>query len=216
MLRNGLAVAIWFRPGACCLGAEPLSATQRERLDRIDGVVREAIDRGELPGAVVLVVHRGEVVFRRAYGLRSKQPAETPMTADTVFDLASLTKPVATATSVMLLVEQGKLSLSDRVAQHLPEFGQHGKDRITVEHLLLHTGGLVADNPEADYRDGRDKALERVYQLKPVAQPGDRFIYSDVSFIVLGELVGKVAGVPPDEFARKHVFEPLGMRDTGF
>src|SRR5262249_56492006 len=134
-------------------------------------------------------------------------------TAAAVFVVASPTKRVATAASVMVLVEQGKLRLSDRVAEHLPAFGQNGKDKITVEHLLLHTGGLVADNPEADYRDGRDKALERVYQLKPVAQPGERFIYSDVGFIVLGELVGKVAGVPPDEFARTHVFEPLGMRD---
>ncbi len=216
MARCGLAAACWLVLSACCVAADPAPPGQRERLDRIDAAVNEAIDRGQLPGAVVLVVHRDEVVFRKAYGLRSKQPTEAAMTPDTVFDLASLTKPIATATSVMILVEQGKLGLSDRVAQHLPAFGQNGKDKITVEHLLLHTGGLIADNPEADYLDGRDKALERVYQLKPVAEPGERFIYSDVGFIVLGELVGKVDGVPLDEFARKNIFEPLAMHDTGF
>jgi uncharacterized protein YbbC (DUF1343 family)/CubicO group peptidase (beta-lactamase class C family) len=203
---------------ACCLlpaarAAEPFPA---EAAARIDDAVGQALRRGELPGAVVLIVHRDAVVFRKAYGLRSRQPAEVPMTADTVFDLASLTKPVATATSLMLLVEQGKLRPSDRVAQYLPAFGQNGKERITVEQLLLHTSGLEADNPLADYRDGREKALERIYALKPEAVPGSRFRYSDVNYIVLGELVGHIAGVPLDRFAQEHIFTPLGMKDTTF
>src|SRR5262249_48175276 len=106
--------------------------------------------------------------------------------------------------------------LSDPVAQHLPEFGQNGKEKVTVEQLLLHTSGLMADNPEADYRDGRDKALQRVYSLAPSHEPGSRFVYSDINFIVLGELVGRLAGVPLDEFAQRHIFTPLGMKDTGF
>jgi uncharacterized protein YbbC (DUF1343 family)/CubicO group peptidase (beta-lactamase class C family) len=191
-------------------------SVDRDRLNRIDAVVQQALDRGALPGCVILVAHRGEVVFRKAYGLRSKQPVETPLTPDTVFDLASLTKPVATATSIMILVEQGKLRLSDRAAQHLPEFGQNGKGKITVAELLLHTGGLIADNAEADYRDGRAKSLERVYQLTPLADPGARFIYSDVGYLVLGELVERLAGMRLDEFAQKHIFAPLGMIDTGF
>src|SRR5881227_1265870 len=119
------------------LPATPSPDIDPDRLARIDTAVQQALDRGAMPGAVVLVVHRGEVVFRRAYGLRSKQPAPVPMTADTLFDLASLTKPIATATSLMLLVEQGKLRPTDRVVQHLPAFGQNGKDKITVEQLLL-------------------------------------------------------------------------------
>jgi uncharacterized protein YbbC (DUF1343 family)/CubicO group peptidase (beta-lactamase class C family) len=188
------------------------------RLDeaRLDEVMRQALDRGELPGAVVLVVHGDRVVFRKAYGQRSLRPTRTPMTADTVFDLASLTKPIATATSLMLLVEQGKLRLSDRVADHLPGFGKHGKDRLTLEHLLLHTSGLIADNPVADYRDGRAKALERICDLKPLAEPGARFVYGDVNYIVLGEVVERVAGVPLDQFARTHIYEPLGMKETTF
>jgi CubicO group peptidase (beta-lactamase class C family) len=187
-----------------------------ERLDRIDGVINKAVENGQLPGAVVIVVHRGHVVFRRAYGQRSKQPAAVPMTADTVFDLASLTKPVATAPSIMLLVEQGKLRLSDPVAKHLPAFAAQGKDKITIEQLLLHTSGLIADNPVADYKDGKKKALERICDLKPQAEPGTRFVYSDVNFIVLGELVEQAGGAPLGEFARKHFFKPLGMTETGF
>ncbi len=186
------------------------------KLQQIDGVVAEAIEQGRLPGAVVLVVHQGKIVFRKAYGLRSKQPAEVRMTVDTVFDLASLTKPIATATSIMVLVEQGKFRLSDRVARHLEDFGQGGKERITVEQLLLHTSGLIADNPVGDYKDGRKKALERMCRLQPLTEPGVKFLYSDVNFILLGELVERISGESLDVFARKHVFEPLGMRETTF
>ena len=164
----------------------------------------------------MLILHRGEVVFRKAYGLRSKQPAEVPMTVDTLFDLASLTKPIATATSIMILIEQGKLRLEDPVAHIFPDFAANGKDSITIENLLLHTSGLIADNPVQDYRDGREKAFERIYALKPVTEPGARFVYSDVNYILLGELLEKISGTPLDEFARRNIFEPLGMKETGF
>src|SRR5438046_2745505 len=104
-----------------------------ERLSRIQPILQEAIEKKQIPGAVVLVVRQGKICFRKAIGFRSLEPTSTPMTADTVFDLASLTKPVATATTLMILLEQGKLRLHDRVAEHLPEFGQNGKDKITVE-----------------------------------------------------------------------------------
>ena len=100
-----------------------------ERLSRIQPILQEAIDKKQIPGAVVLVVRQGKICFREAIGFRSLEPTSTPMTADTVFDLASLTKPVATATTLMILLEQGKLRLHDRVAEHLPEFGQNGKDK---------------------------------------------------------------------------------------
>jgi uncharacterized protein YbbC (DUF1343 family)/CubicO group peptidase (beta-lactamase class C family) len=192
------------------------TSNDNERLAGIDVVVTRAIEQDNLPGAVVLILHRGQVVFRKAYGSRSKQPTQVPMTPDTVFDLASLTKPIATATSVLILVEQGKLRFSDRVAQYLPAFGQNGKSRITVEQLLLHTSGLIADNPVTDYLEGRTKSLEHIYELRLEAEPGARFRYSDMGYIVLGEVVAQVAGVPLDEFSQKHIFSPLGMSDTGF
>ena len=187
-----------------------------ERLDRIDSVVKQALDRGDAPGAVVLVLHRGRIIFRRAYGLRSKQPAEAPMTVDTVFDLASLTKPLATASSIMLLVEQGKLRPSDPVARYLPAFAAKGKDKITVEQLLLHTSGLIPDNAVADYQDGREKAIQRICDLAPASEPGAKFSYSDLNYIILGELVEKLSSKPLDEFSNENVFTPLGMTTMGF
>jgi CubicO group peptidase (beta-lactamase class C family) len=188
----------------------------KPQLAKIDDAVAGAIQRGEVPGAVVVVVHDDEVVFRKAYGNRSVKPEKVPMTVDTVFDMASLTKPVATATSVMLLIEQGKLKPTDLVSKHWPAFAESGKDKVTVEHLLLHTSGLTADNAIGDYADGREKALERIAGLKLEAPAGTRFRYSDVGFIVLGELVERVGGMPVDRFAKKQVFEPLKMTDTGF
>src|SRR5262249_43607745 len=125
-------------------------------------------------------------------------------------------KPVATATSVMKLVEQGKLRIDEKVATYWPEFASNGKDKLTLAHLLSHTSGLIADNPLADYADGPAKALERICNLKPLAEPNQRFIYSDVNFIVLGELVRRVSGLPLDDYAKNRVFVPLGMRDTGY
>lgn len=187
-----------------------------EGLNNIDRVVEEAIARGELPGAVIVVGRRGRIVYRKALGSRAVQPQRAPMTVDTIFDLASLTKVVATATSVLILVERGKLRLGDAVARYIPEFGQNGKQGITVEQLLVHRGGLIADNDLDDYRDGPDEAMKRIYQLAPVVEPGTRFIYSDVGYIVLGELVRRVSGKPLDEFASENIFHPLGMRDTMF
>jgi CubicO group peptidase (beta-lactamase class C family) len=188
----------------------------RDELAKIDAAVDSALKRNDCPGAVVLIIHNDEVAFRKAYGSRAVKPVKAAMTPDTAFDMASLTKPVATGTSVMLLIEQGKLSPADPVAKYWPAFAANGKDTVTVEHLLLHTSGLIADNPIADYADGRAKAIERIADLKLLDAPGTRFRYSDVNFIVLGELVERLGGMPLDEYAKKHVFEPLKMTDTGF
>jgi CubicO group peptidase (beta-lactamase class C family) len=188
----------------------------KSKLAAIDTAAEAAIERGELPGAVILVVHDDAVVYRKAFGKRAVKPDAVAMTPDTVFDMASLTKPVATGTSVMLLIQQGKLKPGDLVSTHWPAFAANGKEKVTVEHLLLHTSGLIADNPAADYADGDKKALERVANLKLQTPPGTRFVYSDVGFIVLGHLVERISGVPVDEFSKKHVFDPLKMSDTGF
>jgi serine-type D-Ala-D-Ala carboxypeptidase len=205
----------------CCLGVALLAGPAKADeppfpKQKIAEVVQAAIARKDLPGAVVLVLHKDKVLFKQAFGSRTLEPVVAPMTSDVIFDMASLTKPLATATSIMKLLEQGKLKLSDTVAQHWPDFGKHGKDNITIEHLLLHIGGLIADNPEKDYADGPQRSLERICDLKPVANPGARFIYSDVGFIVLGELVKRIAGKPLDLFAQEEIFMPLEMRDTGF
>jgi len=186
------------------------------RLAQIDDAVRDAIARQKCPGAVVLVARRGRVVWWRPYGQRMLGDAPEPMSRETVFDLASLTKVIATATSVMVLVDRGQVLLTDRVGRHVPEFATAGKESITVEQLLRHRGGLIADNPLADYRDGPAAALDRIWQLRPLHDPDSRFLYTDVGYIVLGELVQRVGGMPLDQFARANVFEPLGMTETTF
>ncbi len=185
-------------------------------LDRIGLIVEEEIQKEKLPGAVVLVGRGNQIVYWKAFGNRATQPSPEAMTAETIFDLASLTKPVATATSVMILVERGKLRLADPVAKHIPEFGANGKETITVEHLLTHRSGLIADNPIEEYQQGTEKAFENIYNLKTLSEPGTKFLYSDVNFIVLGELVRRLSGQPLDVFAAENIFKPLGMTETGF
>ena len=188
----------------------------KAKLAGIDDAVKSAIDKAELPGAVVVVVHGDAVVFRKAYGSRAKKPTEEAMTLDTIFDLASLTKPVATATAILKLVEAGKLKVTDKVGQHWPEFGANGKGDVTIEHCLLHTSGLIADNALADYKGDRATSLKAIAGLKLQTPAGTLFKYSDVGFIVLGEIVERVAKMPLDEFAAKEIFTPLAMTDMGF
>jgi len=196
------------------LRAEP--AKSSVYLADIEPEVNQAIEHRELPGAVVLILHKQEPIYHKAFGSRSLEPTKDPMTPDTIFDLASLTKPVATATSIFLLHEQGKLKLEDPVAKYWPAFGQNGKDKITLEQCLLHISGLTNDNSVADYDDGKAKALKLIAALKLENDPGAKFRYSDVGFIVLGEIVERVSGQPLDMFAQENIFRPLGMKDTGF
>lgn len=187
-----------------------------ERLSLIDEAALASIERKEMPGAVVLVGRRGRIVYRKAFGNRAILPAREPMTRDTIFDLASLTKVVATATSIMILVERGKVSLADPVSLYIPEFAVNGKERITVEQLMTHRAGLPPDNEIADYVGVSIKPLEKIYELQPSYEPGTRFVYSDVGFIVAAEIVRRVSGKPIDEFARENIFAPLGMKETRY
>lgn len=197
----------------CTLGsAEP--KLDRTKLDSIATVTEEAIKRGDCPGAVVLVLHQNEVVYRKAFGQSHLHPDKKAMTVDAIFDMASLTKPIATGTAIMLLQEQGKLQLTDLVTKHWPEFGNNGKDKVTINHLLVHTSGLIADNPLADYQQGKEHALKKITELKLEQPAGTKFKYSDVGFITLGVIVEKITGQALDDFTRKQIFEPLKMNDT--
>jgi len=197
--------------------AEPAAAAMSaDRLSAIDEIVNDSISKKELPGAVVLIARHGKIVWRKSYGNRAVQPTVEAMTVDTIFDMASLTKIVATTTSIMILIERGQLRLIDTVAHYIPEFAQNGKTNITVLQLLTHRAGFVPDNAISDYNDGPDAALKRIFALAPSYTPGSRFVYSDVGFIVLGELVHRISGKTLDQFARENIYEPLGMKDTGF
>jgi uncharacterized protein YbbC (DUF1343 family) len=138
------------------------------------------------------------------------------MTLDTMFDLASLTKVVATTPSIMKLVEDGRLRMNDRVATIIPGFERYGKADITIRHLMTHTSGLRPDLDLADNWMGAEKAIELAAEEVPTSAPGERFVYSDINYILLGEIVRRVSGEPLNEFARTHIFEPLGMKETMF
>ncbi len=190
--------------------------TPSSSLDVLDSIVREAIRDDHIPGAVVLIGHDGQVIYRKAFGERSLEPRRESMTVDTIFDLASLTKVVATTTAVMQLVQKGEVRVNEPVAKYLPEFAENGKEEITVRELLTHYSGLAEDLDLSQPWQGRETALRMAYAEKPISAPGSRFLYSDVNFIVLGALVERVSGMPLDQYCRTHIFAPLQMTHTRF
>jgi uncharacterized protein YbbC (DUF1343 family)/CubicO group peptidase (beta-lactamase class C family) len=196
--------------------AQDDSQVDARKFEGIEPLVAEAIGQKKLPGAVVLIGRGDAILYQKAIGHRALVPAAEPMTLDTIFDLASLTKVVATTTSVMLLVEQGKIRLSDRVSAFIPGFERYGKENITVRHLMTHISGLRPDLDLAETWSGSDKAIALAIEEVPTAPPGERFVYSDINYFLLGDIVRRVSGAPLDRFAHDHVFGPLGMKDTSF
>jgi uncharacterized protein YbbC (DUF1343 family)/CubicO group peptidase (beta-lactamase class C family) len=194
--------------------AEP--ASKANKFVAVDDAVNRAIRDGQIPGAVVLIGHKGEVVYRKAYGERSLEPKRAPMTTETVFDMASLTKVLATTGSVMRLLEQGQIRLNDPVAKFIPEFGKYGKEEITIRQLLTHYSGLREDLDLKVAWTGKETAYQMANEEKLVSPPGAVFRYSDINFIMLGELVEKLSGMSLDHYADAHIFQALGMKNTRF
>ena len=210
----------------------PPVAAPNPAFDKVSELINRAIAANELPGAVVLVGHGGKVVFRQAYGERklagepgldgSPTPAE-PMTEDTIFDLASLTKPLATAPAVMQLFEQGKVQFDDPVQKYLPDFNAaHDPQRsaVTVRMLLTHTSGEPGDvelkDPWGLARIDRSEGFRRALTTPLQSAPGQVVIYSDINFILLGALIEKLTGEAEDDYVQQNVFAPLGMEETRF
>jgi CubicO group peptidase (beta-lactamase class C family) len=185
------------------------------KFEAIEALVRDEIGQKRLPGAVVLIGVGDRIVYQKAIGNRALVPSAEPMTLDTMFDVASLTKVVATTTSVMRLIEQGKLRLVDRVATFIPGFERYGKADITIRHLLTHVSGLRPD-VDLDEWVGTDVAIQRAVEEVPTAPAGTRFVYSDINFFLLGDIVRRVSGQPLDAYTQEHIFKPLGMKDTMF
>jgi uncharacterized protein YbbC (DUF1343 family)/CubicO group peptidase (beta-lactamase class C family) len=165
---------------------------------------------------VLLVGHDGRIVYRKAFGDRSLEPTRSAMTMDTIFDLASLTKVIATNTAVMQLAEQGKIRFNDPVSKYIPEFAQNGKADITVRDLLTHYSGLPPDLDLSHPWSGRDTAYSMAFTETPISPSEIRFVYSDINFIMLGALVERVSGMPLDIYCQQKIFSPLGMENTRF
>jgi uncharacterized protein YbbC (DUF1343 family)/CubicO group peptidase (beta-lactamase class C family) len=179
----------------------------------LDDTINQALKDDRMPGAVVLVGHDGHVVYRKAYGERSQMPTHEPMTVDTIFDLASLTKVVATVPCMMKLLEEGKYRLNDRVTDYIPEF-QKGKSTITIRDLLTHFSGLRPDLPLTPHWTGYDTAIKMACEDPPAHPPGREHVYSDINFELLGELIHRMSGKMEDQYAHDTVFAPLGMKET--
>jgi serine-type D-Ala-D-Ala carboxypeptidase len=222
--RFWLALHCWLI-AVNCMAAEPLySVVERtpaqvgwnpEPLAQIEPLINAAIKRGDLPGAVVAIGRRGELIHLAAYGQRQVEPTPEAMTTDTIFDLASLTKPVVTGTLSMKLIEQGKLQLDSPVSRYLPNFIGQGRELITIEQLLTHTSGLIADNSLKDYSGTRTENLQKLLAQKP-STPGKTFTYSDVGFMLQGLVIETITQQRLDEVARAMIFAPLGMKETTY
>lgn len=199
---------------AALCAASVAQENSSEPFAAVDAAIQQAIADHEIPGAVLLVGHAGRVVHRKAFGRRGLDAREA-MTPDAIFDLASLTKPF-TAVCVMSLVERGQVRLNDPVARYLPEFGRNGKQEITVRQLLTHFSGLPADLDLNPPWSSHTQALQLAYDVQPVMPPGSGFVYSDINYVVLGELVARVSGVSLDQYMAVHIFRPLKMDTTRF
>ncbi|MFN2528052.1 MAG: serine hydrolase domain-containing protein [Candidatus Baltobacteraceae bacterium] len=186
--------------------AKPARPLRTPAIAAIDAMMRAEIQSGRLSSAQLAIASpRG--VFKKSYG---------KATDHTMYELASLTKPVATTTAIMILVDRGQLALRDRVSKYIPEFAQNGKHSVTVEDLLLHTGGMPQSFPESDYTADRATILQHAYARKLDFKPGTGFSYSNLGFIILAEVVARVSGMPFEKFCTRNIFRPLGMDDSFF
>lgn len=188
---------------------------------QIDSVIEEEIQKGNFPGAVVLVGREDEILYWRAFGHQVIEPHAEPMSKDTVFDLASLTKPVATAASIMILKDRNAIDLDDYASKYLPAFACNGKQEVRIRHLLTHTSGLPAyTNADAlSEQFGSpcpEKVVEKICSLEAVSKPGEEFRYSCLGYITLAKLVEAISGKSVADFSRENIFAPLGVKRTAF
>ena len=197
------------------LVADTPQAFRPEKLAEMDDAINEAIKEKRCPGGVLWFEHRG-LSYHKAYGNRSLVPATEPMTKDTIFDAASLTKVLACTPAIMLLVEHGAAKLDERVQTYIPEFTGDGKEVITVRQLLTHTSGLRPDIETRSDWHGQSAAINKACEEKLQDLPGAVFRYSDINFLLLGEIVQRVSKMPLQEFVQREIYQPLKMTDTGY
>ena len=216
-IRIGFGIILMLAPLLIC--GSPVCAAvpvDEKALAPISGLVEEAVKDGRIPGAVVLIGTKEKIIYHRAFGWRSLRPDKTPMTEDVIFDMASLTKVIATTTAVMQLVEKGRLDPDQPAAEYWPAFGKYGKNKITLRHLLTHYSGLRTEPKLKLHTQGHAAMLRAVEAEKPLHPPGQVYSYSDLNFIILGEIVRRISGLPLDHYCALHIFGPLGMKDTQF
>ncbi len=215
--RTFLALAfLFFVSASFPPSAFPLESLRREEIHAIEEATRKALQAGQVSGAVLLIGNRNDILYRRAFGFRTVMPKKVAMTIDTIFDLASLTKVVATTTALMQLVETEAVNLDAPVVRYWPEFCGNGKEGITLRHLLTHYSGLRPGLDLKPYWFGYEEGLRKITEEKCISPPGSRFLYSDINFQILGEIIRRVSGQTLDRYCQDLIFTPLGMKDTFF
>lgn len=198
------------------VSAPPTAGMSAEKLNQIDAIVEKDVADKKYPGAVVVIGHKGKIVYRKAFGNRALVPTVEKMTLDTIFDAASLTKPVATATSVMILIEQGKIRLTDTIGKFIPEIQDKDAKNVTVLQLLTHVSGYAPDFDLREKWTGRDGMLQALYKEKLRQPAGTKFVYSDIGFIVIGEIVQRVSEQDLADVPFQNVFRPLLMKNSKY
>ncbi|MGB2862312.1 MAG: serine hydrolase domain-containing protein, partial [Sedimentisphaerales bacterium] len=193
----------------------------RQHFIEIDQVIEEEIAKGNFPGAVVLVGQQDDILYWQAFGHEVIDPCEEPVGKNTIFDLASMTKPIATATSIMILRDRKAIELNDYVSKYLPAFASNGKEGVQIEHLLTHTSGLPAYTNAAELKEQfgspcPDKVIDKICSLEAVSKPGEEFRYSCLGYITLAKIVETVSGQNIGDFSNQNIFSPLGMKDTAY
>jgi CubicO group peptidase (beta-lactamase class C family) len=210
-----LPAAAWAFPlGAQEVTMPAVMGVRTDLLKNIAPLIQQSIAENDYPGAVVLAAHRGKIIYKGVFGNRRVLPNVAAMRFDTIFDIASLTKVVATTPAVMQLIEENKLNLDAPVAKYWPAFAAHGKQTITLRELLTHTSGLPADIT-SDTKNPNE-VLRQIAQLKLTYAPKREFVYSDINFIVLAHVVEIVSGKSFDQYVKEHIFQPLAMNSTYF
>jgi CubicO group peptidase (beta-lactamase class C family) len=209
-----LFIAAWTS-GLNAVALDVLAGLDLAKLQQMDLAINQELDEKHFPGGVLWLEH-GTNQYHRAFGKRALIPEPEAMTEDTIFDAASLTKVLATAPAILILKEEGKIELDAPAARYLPEFEAHGKGTITIRHLLTHTSGLNSGLSRDPDWTGYNKAIALACAENPSHPPGSIFRYSDINFIVLGEIVQRVSESKLNEFAARRIFEPLKMMDTGY
>jgi CubicO group peptidase (beta-lactamase class C family) len=211
----GLLFFFAFMLPGCATHQQPVEVFRANKLAEMDAAILSAIASNKCPGGV-LWVERNGTAYHKAFGSRALVPAREPMTEDTIFDVASLTKVVATTPAVMLLVERGQLKLDAPVQTYIPEFTGDGREAITVRELLTHTSGLPPDIETKTDWHGQAEAIKKACAIKLQSKPGTVFKYSDINFFLLGEIVQRVSKLPLEVFVQREIYGPLKMTDTGF
>lgn len=216
LINPGFAESPHFPRGASAVTIPVTKGVREDLLKNIAPIIQKSIAEGKYPGAVILVSHRGQIIYRGVFGNRRILPNPAPMRFDTIFDLASLTKVVATTPAVMQLIEQGKLELDAPVEKYWPEFAAQGKNAVTIRELLTHTSGLPADIDISASLHGEAEMLQKISQLKLNHPAGTHYLYSDINFITLAYLVERISHQSFAAYTQTHIFKLLGMTNTSF